>query len=91
MGCQATKGSFSSRVMWRRRGGLVSYQYYDGKKKRCGVDAPWRGATIAPGRWSKITVYMRVNTPGAFPKLAAECVRRSGVGWHPAELRLLWL
>lgn len=65
VGCEATQGSFSSRVMWRRHANLVSYQYYDAKTKRCGEDAKWPGTTMAPERWHQITVYLRVNTPGA--------------------------
>ena len=64
VGCSPTNGAFSSRVMWRRYGDLVSYVYHDDKSERCGDDMEWSGE-LDDGSWHDIRVFIRVNDPGA--------------------------
>lgn len=56
---------WSTRVMWRRRGGMTTYAYYPDKPRaiRCGEDWYWSSGVQA-GRWHNVRLHVRVNTPG---------------------------
>jgi hypothetical protein len=64
VGCQEAESSFSTRVMWREEGQLMSYVYYPGKEAACGADWYWEGA-FAGSNYRTIRFYVKVNTPSA--------------------------
>ena len=64
VGCEDPGDTFSSRVMWRHDGKLVSYMYLPGDKKRCGIDWDWPGA-FGDNTWKEVRVFMQVNDMGA--------------------------
>lgn len=65
-GCSAvskTRG-WSTRLMWQRRGGMITYAYYPDKATaRCGEAWGWSQG-VTDGKWHNIRVYARINTPG---------------------------
>lgn len=63
-GCKYTKDSFSSRVMWREDGELVTYTYYPDGTTRCGKDAKAKGFRFETGKWYTITKYVKMNDIG---------------------------
>ena len=57
---------FSARLMWHRRGGLITYAYHLGKTKHCGDVWPWAlPEPLQPGRWYTLRHGVLVNSPGA--------------------------
>ena len=56
---------WSTRLMWRKFGGMVTYAYYPDKPDgvRCGEDWGWSEG-MTDGKWHKIRVYVKINTPG---------------------------
>jgi hypothetical protein len=63
VGCKEAQSSFSTRVMWRPKGQLVSYVYYPGKDAHCGADWIWPGAFGGSG-FQTIRFFVQVNDPG---------------------------
>ena len=64
-GCtEFIRGSFSSRIMWRAQGTLMSYMYYPGKEERCGADWLW-DKEASDEEWQFQKTYVRMNTIGA--------------------------
>lgn len=80
MGCRGTsskQSGWSARVMWRDDGEMESYMYYpyhERDTKSCGVSWGWerdnRELKVASGEWVDISMYVKVNTPGAAASLA---------------------
>lgn len=64
-GCSsvAQKDGFSTRLMWRADGAIVTYAYYPDKPRsiRCGEDWVW-DATLESGRWYEIAMRVRLNS-----------------------------
>ena len=56
---------FSTRLMWRDEGRMVTYAYYPDKPKsiRCGEDWKW-SQKIQDGVWNHIRMWSKLNTPG---------------------------
>lgn len=56
---------WSTRLMWRKRGGMTTYAYYPDKPQtiRCGEDWWWSNG-LQSGRWHNLRLYVKVNTPG---------------------------
>lgn len=54
---------WSSRLMFRPEGAVVSYTYFLGKVKDCGDDLPWNAYFLA-GQFHEVKVYVKMNTPG---------------------------
>lgn len=54
---------FSTRLMWRRGGGIVTYAYYPDKPKsiRCGEDWKW-SEKLQSGKWHEIKIWLKLNT-----------------------------
>lgn len=67
VGCSAVspQRGWSTRLMWREGGGMVTYAYYPDKPKaiRCGEDWRW-SKKVVPGRWFNVKIYTKINTPG---------------------------
>jgi hypothetical protein len=65
VGCRKVNynAGWSNRIMWRKKGNLVSYSYLPDKTIRCGVDLPWNRKAV-PGEWHEIKLYMKMNNPG---------------------------
>ena len=62
-------GSFSSRIMWRAKGSIMSYMYYPGKTDACGDNWLWN-KKLKAGTWYFQKTYVRLNTLGAPNALA---------------------
>ena len=67
VGCSTvspTRG-WSTRLMWQRRGGMITYAYYPDKSPaiKCGEGWQWNTAVVS-GRWHHISIYNKMNTPG---------------------------
>ena len=74
VGCEASGQTYSSRIMWRREGQLVSYVYLPGKSEECGVDWDWPGA-FAGAAWRTITYFVQMNDAGAQdPQSRCPCI-----------------
>lgn len=56
---------FSTRLMWRSKGNVVTYAYYPDKPKsiRCGEDWVWSDSLKA-GKWHDIRMWIKLNTNG---------------------------
>ena len=56
---------FSTRLMWRSGGAVVTYAYYPDKPKsiRCGEDWKW-SKKFQTGKWHHIRMWAKLNTPG---------------------------
>lgn len=70
-GCQPKPSSigFSSRIMWRDGGDLVSYMYLPGDNSLCGQD--WKyGGSKGSSSWQRAEIYTKMNTPGMVPPLS---------------------
>ncbi len=67
VGCSAVnrERGWSTRLMWRKNGGMVTYAYYPDKPRaiRCGEDWWWDNDAES-GRWHTIRLYNKMNTPG---------------------------
>ena len=55
--------AFSSRIMWRDLGRLVSYEYIPGKRGECGDDWDWNNG-CASFEWQRLHMYVRMNDVG---------------------------
>lgn len=58
--------AFSSRIMWRQNGRIVSYVYHMNQKSIYGDDLEWREASgknllLVPGKWHKIQFTLKLN------------------------------
>ena len=58
-GCRPSDGSFSTRVMWRQGGELVSYMYLPDREENCGED--WQWDVEAGDKFKEVRIYNRVN------------------------------
>lgn len=54
---------FSSRIMWRENGQVVSYAYHPGQRQNYGDDYPW-DRSITRNKWVKLSQRIVLNTPG---------------------------
>lgn len=54
---------FSSRLMWREGGAIVSYAYHPGQRFNYGDDFPW-GRRLVQGKWVRLSQRIVLNTPG---------------------------
>jgi hypothetical protein len=56
---------FSTRLMWREGGAMVTYAYYPDKPKsiRCGEDWLW-SKKVQSNTWHHIRMWSKLNTPG---------------------------
>jgi hypothetical protein len=56
---------FSTRLMWRANGKMVTYAYYPDKPKsiRCGEDWNWDQG-LSSGKWHEIKMWCKLNSPG---------------------------
>lgn len=65
---------FSTRLMWRRDGAIVTYAYYPDKPRsiRCGEDWVWDGR-LTSGVWHDIAMRVKLNT------VSGHTARRDGV------------
>lgn len=76
---------FSSRLMFRSEGALMSYMYYPGKSAdhNCGED--WfYDVNAQAGTWHTINLYVKMNTPGALA--AQSCEDRDSLASHALVL-----
>lgn len=55
---------WSIRAMWRREGVIWNYAYDQNKSGECGADYGDETGALKPGVWQRITIYVKVNTPG---------------------------
>ena len=58
--------AFSSRIMWRQKGRLVSYVYHMNQKSIYGDDFQWtqtsgENVVLIPGKWHKIQFTLKLN------------------------------
>jgi hypothetical protein len=79
-------GSFSSRVMWRAKGNLMSYMYYPGKTEVCGDNWLWDEQAI-DGEWTFQKTYVRLNTIGARPHWLLQALPLPAPRWRGRCLR----
>lgn len=65
VGCTTVShnAGWSNRIMWRKKGHLVTYAYHPDKEKRCGQDFRL-GKQAVPGEWHEIRLFMKMNVPG---------------------------
>ena len=67
VGCSAVSRDrgFSTRLMWRSGGRVVTYAYYPDKPSsiRCGEDWKW-SKKFQSGKWHHIRMWAKLNTPG---------------------------
>ena len=67
VGCSGVsrERGWSTRLMWRENGGMVTYAYYPDKSPaaRCGEDWRW-SSKVQAGKWHSVRIYAGVNTPG---------------------------
>jgi hypothetical protein len=65
VGCSAVgkDRGFSTRLMWREDGAMVTYAYYPDKPSsiRCGEDWMW-SKKVQAGKWHHIRMYAKLNT-----------------------------
>lgn len=55
---------WSSRMMWREGNAIVNYIYAQNRQQNCGADIADGDYAMAIGEWQRITLYVKVNTPG---------------------------
>ena len=64
-GCSHGSNGWSTRIMWQRRGGMITYAYLqDDDPNKCGQAFDW-DITITPGKWYNIKMTTIMNDVGS--------------------------
>eukprot|EP00892_Ulva_mutabilis_P009445 jgi/Ulvmu1/6873/UM031_0078.1 len=67
VGCSSVSRdrAWSTRLMWREGGRMVTYAYYPDKPKsiRCGEDWVW-SKKVQSNKWHHVRMWVKLNTPG---------------------------
>lgn len=65
VGGEKSLGGFSARIMWRKKGSVYQYLYYEGKdpSMKWGEDLAWN-VKFKPGKWHRLKTRIKMNTPG---------------------------
>lgn len=65
VGCSSVSKDrgFSTRLMWRKNGAIVTYAYYPDKPSsiRCGEDWRW-SKSLDSGKWHSIKMWIKLNS-----------------------------
>jgi len=70
VGGEKSIGGFSARIMWRKKGEISQYVYYEGKNKgkRFGEDFYWKindkSVKFQKNKWHILKTRIKMNTPG---------------------------